>query len=345
MRQFLIQTVIFLSAGGLLLSVLPAEILPYYYGDKVYAEKHKIFHGHADKYNTILFGTSRIYRQIIPTLLDSLVTQTNISSFNMATAATNGQESAYLYEHFLDELKPGQIEFVILELQRLNWVSPDNLNTTKGNYWINAKTIARTRAFLRNAEYPEVRKKTLLRNQYKGLANKYLDFGKMANSAGRFLTSVGDFRSTHGYISSEQATRTLSKGQQFRARSTAFLQDTSILRQRVRVAAQIDSLHNTQLKVNAAYLQYHLDLIANSDQKGIHLILVLPPKLIDYREHIAIAKQLPLGHFIDLANVRKYPELYLAKNTFDRGHLNTRGSRLLTTYLAQELDDRLKKQE
>ena len=76
--------------------------LPYYYGNELFAKKLAYYNKHQENYNTVIFGSSRMYRQVIPDLLDSILIQDNISSFNFASQACFNPESYYLYENFIE---------------------------------------------------------------------------------------------------------------------------------------------------------------------------------------------------------------------------------------------------
>ncbi|MBS1569594.1 MAG: hypothetical protein JST45_09140 [Bacteroidetes bacterium] len=77
-------------------------------------------------------------------------------------------------------------------------------------------------------------------------------------------------------------------------------------------------------------------LIKLGDERGVKVTFLLPP-LITSSEQLAVFRALPADRRIDLCDPAKYPEFYITSNAFDKGHLNTRGSRLFTAALACEV--------
>lgn len=86
MKPLILKSIYFL----LLIFVIGAALTPLlpenkYWGNKEYASKLNEYK--KDKYNTVLFGTSHIYRGINPLAFDSLVNQHNPSG------DTDGEEA------------------------------------------------------------------------------------------------------------------------------------------------------------------------------------------------------------------------------------------------------------
>ena len=71
------------------------------------------------------------------------------------------------------------------------------------------------------------------------------------------------------------------------------------------------------------------------------MFFIIPPKLGNYGDVLALSDKLPNGSVIDLGDPNRFPDLWRMENSFDFGHLNIRGSNLFTSYLAVELGRRL----
>lgn len=56
----------------------------------------------------------------------------------------------------------------------------------------------------------------------------------------------------------------------------------------------------------------------------------------NYNELLSIKKRLPGNHIVEIANPKKYPELYKDELSFDVGHLSCEGANVFTEYVADE---------
>jgi len=86
------------------------------------------------------------------------------------------------------------------------------------------------------------------------------------------------------------------------------------------------------LNYDIANLGYINRLIAMSKARGITLVFIIPPRAAS-KELIELLNMIGAKNTLDLSDGEKYPEFYLLENSFDNGHLNSRGSRLFTRQL------------
>ena len=140
MRNFFINIFIFLIIF-LILNLWPNLVLNPYFGNKCYYSKYKFYKENEQKYNTIILGSSRLYRQINPQVLDNILKNYKISTFNLASPSTYNPEIYYLYENLLRNLENRYLKYVLLELQTINNISSDNLKTARNYYWHNLKYL------------------------------------------------------------------------------------------------------------------------------------------------------------------------------------------------------------
>ncbi len=116
MKRFIYKTFFFLSFL-LLLLIIKKNITPFYIGDPIFKAKFEDFINNKENFNTISFGSSRIYRHLNTTLLDSLLNNYYLSTYNLAVGATYNPESYYLYEELIQTLDSGDIKLTFVELQ------------------------------------------------------------------------------------------------------------------------------------------------------------------------------------------------------------------------------------
>jgi hypothetical protein len=82
-------------------------------------------------------------------------------------------------------------------------------------------------------------------------------------------------------------------------------------------------------------------MIDNAARNGITLFFLLSPRidLKQYDELIPLCHHIKPGHCIEISDSDKFPELYLASNSSDETHLNTKGAKIYSSILARKLDE------
>ncbi|GLB50333.1 hypothetical protein [Neptunitalea lumnitzerae] len=338
MKKFLLKTFIF-GAIFLFLLIIKKHVLPYYTGDATFMTKLEDFDSKSKKFNTVFFGSSRIHRHVNTTLLDSILNDYNISSYNLSVAGTYNPESYYLYENFIDNKTNGEIKLAFVELQALYQYSENNYETTKGSYWNTEKYLDYSLNYIENSNYTEEQKKEMSDSYFKSYLYGYYDFSIFSNitKVALNLTKV----SKNGFDPLESK---MSKGNSaLMKRWNDFRADTSALNDRIK--ATLTPI--AESKENTYHLNFLKNLINKSKAKGIQLIYILPPRLTleHYKELVPICNKLPSNNIIKLNDYNKYRELYEVKYSFDIGHLNNEGANIFTTYLAEEITSKIHSSE
>src|SRR6185369_9557893 len=79
-------------------------------------EKYAWLAGHADDYDTLFLGSSRVYRGIIPAVFDKLTAAAGVPthSFNLGIDGMKPPEDAYVLERVL-ALRPKRLRWVFIE--------------------------------------------------------------------------------------------------------------------------------------------------------------------------------------------------------------------------------------
>jgi len=136
--SFLLRCVIF---AALLVSVLQLVELavPFYWGNSGFATKMAYLKESGLRYDTLLVGSSRIFRQADPSIFDA-ATGRLTNTFNLGVSATYNPEIYYLYEHLLDDDISSDVKFVLMELQSLNRIASRNVATRAAIYSVDRKT-------------------------------------------------------------------------------------------------------------------------------------------------------------------------------------------------------------
>ena len=142
----------------------------------------------------------------------------------------------------------------------------------------------------------------------------------------------------NGFYSLEQEILDKKDNDNYYKRDSIFHSDYSLLNKRITAAKTIGKLKNNNVELNEIHRKYLLRLISKSQNKGIHLVFVLPPRLDleFYKELIPIVNSLPKSNTIELASFPEYKEFYKIENSFDSGHLNILGARLFSEEIAKK---------
>ena len=324
MKLFISKLLIFVFLPILAIA-LKANFIPYNLGNPEFSAKLRSFETEPLAFNTIAFGSSRIFRGLNPDQLDQLNDQ-KTRTYNFATGGTYNPEAYYLYRNALSNFEAGEIDFAFVELQELNPLSSYNAQTTKGSYWNTGTTLSYCRQYLAHLPNNNERRE-LTKNYETSFLFRLCDFNSL-----KYLIDHRKFLSGHnGYHPLDDV-----KVPGIIARREEFLSGETDYAARIAAAKNIAVLAESNSKPNPAHISYLHELIRLSKRKGIHVIFVIPPRLEDYDELIAVKNRLDAKHVIELASYDDYQELYEIENSYDVGHLNAAGAEIFTHHLSKQ---------
>lgn len=329
MKAFL--TRIFLFS---LLLILTGQIgrifLSPYYGNEPFHAKHEYYAVHRSEINTVFLGSSRISWQVSPRLFDSLLAAYDIKSFNLGAKGTFNPETYFLYEQILSE-DCTNLKYAFVEIQPLDYIHLANINSAKNYYWHNWKYLKYSTSYLATSHYSMSQKIAVTAKYAYSFALNLIDPSRL-----NFLIKpkqpfpgLGAFQD--GYFPMED-------DPELAQRLADFRKDTSFLQVRIKNTSRSYQATSHKQHLNKAHLALLENLIRKSEEKGVTLFYIIPPKLTDYNELLALTEQLPSDHVIQVADSRKFPMLYRASTSSDIWHLNKTGSRLFTTIMAMRVD-------
>ncbi len=337
MKRLLRNVTVFIAIF-LVLNLVPHPFLSPYYGNKWYATKYEHYMKHHRAYNAAIWGSSRMERQVDPRLLDAALHKYGISVFNFGAPGTYNPEEYYLYDKFLDSIEEHPIKYAFLELQPIRDYGEKNKYAMKALYWRNLDFFLFSLSTTLDSGFGLKREAKFIAGHSLSYFARFLYGWKSlysSNRQERNLLWIG--RNEDGFCPLERGEALKRDNDRLRERMEELLDDPSVLEERVSLANQAFSEQHEQI-VNEAHLNKLLALINKSREKGIHLVFVIPPRMgLRYEELLALKNNLPERHIVEVANPKKYPELYKLEFSFDRGHLNKKGAEIYTKYLAVEL--------
>ncbi len=289
-----------------------------YWGNEIYEDKFQYLEAHKTEFNTAFIGSSKTLSQVNPVQLDALMESSGVKSINLGAPYVNTPEVYYLYEHLLqrDDI---QLDYVFIELNSLLSIEWSKIRTKRNYYWCNFSNVKFAFNYLKDSHYSIQKKAGLL-------------FFYIMNYCNKNLTLA------HLNPQKELPTIDMVAQKGFGPMNANFDNYAGLAMQRG-LSEHYFSEPNLKQYLNNFHLQRIKELIDASEQKGIHLIFLIPPRIaFQYGEALAITAELPTKNVIELGDSKKYPAFYQAELSSDDVHLNEAGARIFTKYLAEQFE-------
>lgn len=312
--------------------------LPAFWGNPGIAAKYAFVASHSTRYQRLFIGSSHIYRQLSPELFDSIVNDGH-KSFNMGYASTAAPEAELICEAVLRNPRIHAKE-VYVELSPFLVFTDSTLKSCRFWYMAGPRTWWSLSSYAwTKPQVPLGKRLEHVENATAAFANAVFLPGLLSQWQGRDMKSgalvfgpAGD-----GFMPLElEDERYPGAGMQ--GRKAALAADTLVL---LRRSTWIRSAYasGTEASDGGPYLAMLQHLIELGNRRGVKVNFILPP-LITSTELLAVYRALPAGHKFDLCDPTRFPAFYRTENTFDKGHLNTNGSKLFTELLARQVKQR-----
>lgn len=308
----------------------------YALGESLFTSKLHYYQNNQKSFNTVFFGSSRIYRHVNPIIFDSVLVEKKICSFNFGTPSTVNPEVYFLYENFIKRIKNTQVKYAIIELSHFN-NSIKNANTTKGSYWLTISNFTYCLEYIVYSSDSTIQKIRKTLACLEGILYNLFDFNILKETTLTKNIGINGFYPVEKELSD-------ANSEVLKKRREAF-QLSTIQLQEIVAGLKNSDVYLNAVKVNQIHYKRLKNLILKSKEKGIHLFYILPPRLKqrDYIELLPILKTLPQSNVIYLFEYEKHKSLYSVENSFDYGHLNTKGSNIFTKFLAKKISEKLNK--
>ncbi len=306
MKSFLQKIALFVILY-LLVSAAIFQITPYHWGNPWYSAKIQFLEKQdALPYNTFFFGSSRIYRQTNPEAFDQSFkphSDTPMRSFNLGAPAIFNPQCYYVYEQFLNSSLSQEAEYCFMELMNVNLLGDYFMHEERTTYWQNPKDLLFVgKAFYNNPTLSRKRKFKALKNYSISYAENLFHLGHFGHQWMKdnyYDENYVGFSQT-GYFPLEHdlsVTRDSIVKKDLLQRNQAIKEHPEILAENRRRMLQANSPSN-QGVYDKIHLQRINELIAKSNEKGIHLVFVLPPNS-GGKALNNLGKRIPQAHFIN----------------------------------------------
>ena len=306
------------------------------------SEKLEVFDLHKDEYDAIFIGSSRIYRQVSPSLFDRVMRDRghNIHSFNFGLFGMKLPETYFWLAHVLSK-HPQKLQWVFIEANLNNAYEPlANARTNRVMYW---HTFPQTLATLK---YVFAAKDTLPRKAITACSH-LLPFLYQTLNIGVFSSSASPYPNLNKASASERYNAFL--GQQMdgykpldEETATAYLNPRKdFLDNLEKYKANVDSFQEQSKKqhsIDSGSKELIGKFSAIVQQFGAAPIFVIPPKLENEATVTELYSKRFINQLLAFNSPRKYPTLYEPGYRFDEKHLNDSGAKVFTRLLAAEFD-------
>lgn len=296
----------------------------------------------------LYFGSSRIYRGVMPRVVDAELAKLGFErrSFNMAMVAMRPHEvNRYLRELLArrstsEQSKTSALRTVVIELS--HWtptIRDPNRYTPRPIYWHDAdetRSVIRS-SWLVDEPFPERASLALMHA---------LHFGARAAGLGLIPERFGEFVDGPEPTFAEK-TRELEALQGFQpfppdrelgvvagVNRRTFLGDLPGYRAEIEVLPAENAEPGDLRHYNVEAVR---DQIRTVREAGLELIYVIAPGIESSAALRRLHREGVVPTLFAFDDPETYPNLYDEKNRFDRRHLNTRGARIFSTLLARRL--------
>lgn len=333
-RAFLRRSGRFLIILGLLRICIGGSI-PYHLGAREISHKISHIKNIREHVDLIFLGSSRVRRGVMPTLFDSLTTiksKRDGISFNLGGPAATVGENLYLLRNFSKSEEGLHLKTVVIEWIDDYLPKADNYQTERARYWMDAKSFFQQMKLLygstslisatKDERFSYLTSAFLHRSiGLRRVSSAWMDTLK-TDSALHITRGYAELRNRHApLINSQplipgkpvydplQAGRDLQKAWRFHK--------TSVL-----------TPCKEDVELWQGQIRYYKD-------RGIRLILLIPPGPLTARQ-LALARQLPAEHIMDLSDPDLYPDLYDPEIYYDFVHLNHDGAHRFTRHMAEK---------
>jgi hypothetical protein len=319
-----IASLSFVATSWLLHALLPPAI------PEGVEEKLKFFAEHKDEFDTVFFGSSRIYYSISPEVFDQTTSENGVQTrtFNFGVNGMFPAETFYVLEQVL-KTKPLNLKWVVVEMEEIqNKWTVQEIGTQRILYWHDwprtVLTLKKTLDPRGDARwYNKVARLWLARRH---LATNITLFARQFVSVGRGAALL----SSWGKTGASPATELGPKQDGYRIAGDAMSAERAA-DFRKRLAQEVSEARPKFIA--PATDQAFRESAARIRKVGAHPVFVVTPIILQSPVSFQQSPPAPLLVFNDC---RKYPALFDTMVRIDDAHLTREGAEEFTRLLAQE---------
>lgn len=341
-KNALAGLVAFVVATLLLGQIIPSPAIP---SNVVFiGPKYDYYQAHKDEYNTLFFGSSRVYNHIVPDVFDAAANEnakgskapSPINSYNFGIPALRGVDSAVLVSEVLKN-PPQQLKWVFFETTLDKGYEPfENARTHRSMYWHTWENTGFATRYILASDESALSKVVLIGSHLLPALYRQMNVGRLftellpSEFSPREKETAAIFTANEGYYPLED---------ELNSRRVAFLEpsgqaayqdqvDRLMQQNAISVAAEPPLAKNKKLL---------LERVARDVRAaGAEPIFIDPPALSSERDFVAAQQQGIIDHLLSYRDPDKFPQLYAIANRFDPSHLNPATAREFSRMLGKD---------
>lgn len=346
MRNFALRLLKGLSIGVILLIVLSSIIYRLqlddsyrYYEDTNLLEKIDYYHQNKSSFGTLIIGSSRLFRQVNPVLLDSLLPRKDGLTYNASVPALRPFRSI----DYIDYLEiDSTVDYLLVEL-----LPPtrfyDNINSYPTIHSISADRLGIILDFAVRSNI-DMKAKVYYAGSYTwALICKYLGVGLKKRLSALLgwedyipSESFYDLGKTRGFLTFKEHLSIQKEDKLMQRRDAFENKSEEVLSGYIKEALDDERKH---IKSRSdAFVTFLNTKTEELGSRGIETIFIITPRLksrdIRYMESIKSNLKSPV---VDMSYSKRYPEFFQYEYSYDDIHLNEKGADFFTRQLAIEL--------
>jgi hypothetical protein len=294
-----------------------------------------------DRYDVLMVGSSRVYRQISPAAFDRVLAEAGypMRSFNLGIGAAKVAEVSFLLKR-LEREQVTRPRYILVDPDGLYAsIAEVNTNRQREIYWHEAPE---TRLALQSLAEDDAmtRLSQGQRHVRAHLFNRF-GYGRLRGYLAGLLRSDADHRRILGRRGDGFVPYTVEGAERFERERRRFFLD-NLDRYRRGVARQQRQLTRPgRLRPHHRAMFEHLNLVIEAT--GAEPIFILAPVTSSRGEARKAHRRGILPVLLPFDDPGLYPQLYEVGNRFDMTHLNRQGAVLYSELLAREFAQHLRR--
>ena len=311
--------------------------------------KYDYYQAHKDEYNTLFFGSSRVYNHIAPDVFDQAANaqtggsqpdtsqaQLAINSYNFGIPAMRAIDSTVLVDEVLKN-PPENLKWVFFETTLDKGFEPiRNARTHRSMYWHTWENTGFAWRYILTSEEPWTSKLPLMTSHLLPALYRQLNVGRLFNQvlpsefSERERAVAAAFTAEEGYF---PLTDESDSGRQEFLQPSAqanYLEQVEALKQSNATAPEVEP----PLAKNKQML---LERVVRAVRAaGAEPIFIEPPALSTDRDFAAAQQQGVIEHLLSYRDPEQFPQLYSLDNRWDSSHLTEAAAREFSHLLGED---------
>jgi hypothetical protein len=335
----------FLVAVSLLSQIIPSPAIP---ANVVFiGPKYEYYKAHKDEYNTLFFGSSRVYSHVVPDVFDAEVNRINgsnaqageasqvkVNSYNFGIPAMRAIDSAVLIEEVLAD-PPKNLKWVFFESILDKGYEPiPNARTQRAMYWHTWKNTRLAAQYILASDESLTSKVVLLSSHLLPFLYQQMNVGRLFNQvlpsrlSAEELAVTAEFTANEGYYGLTDEADPVRQ---------EFLQNQAAYAEQVAALKAVQSTPVTGDPYLSANKQMLLTRVSQTIRAaGAEPIFLEPPSLHPVNDFQAAQQLGTIDRLLSYKDPNRFARLYSPQQRHDADHLNAAGSEEFTRLVAND---------